>query len=144
LEKEIIWNASSLSHFDPRTNQCELEVHKIVILQNIANQLPDAFTDLRKITKSHIPAVNTPAKVDVPEGLLVVNEFKTRVKCGRLIGSKDKNPRKRKEACDQDGTIKEFSILDETIGIINEKNLEEVQTPEEVQVPENNESDRSQ
>ena len=24
--REITWNASTLSHFDPRTNQCELEV----------------------------------------------------------------------------------------------------------------------
>ena len=32
LEKEITWNASSLSNFDPRTNQCELEVKKIMHL----------------------------------------------------------------------------------------------------------------
>ena len=43
LEKEIAWNASLLSHLDPRTNQCELEVQKIIHLQNIANQLPNAF-----------------------------------------------------------------------------------------------------
>ena len=41
----IAWNAINLSHLDPRTNQCELEVQKIINLQNIANQLPDAFTD---------------------------------------------------------------------------------------------------
>ena len=26
--REIIWNALNLTHFDPRTNQCELEVQK--------------------------------------------------------------------------------------------------------------------
>ena len=45
LEKEISWNELSLSHFDPRTKQCELEVEKIIHLQGLANKLPDAFTD---------------------------------------------------------------------------------------------------
>ena len=49
LEKEITWKTLSLSHLDPRTQ-------KIIHLQNIAHQLPDAFTDLKRITKSHIPA----------------------------------------------------------------------------------------
>ena len=31
-EKEISWNELSLSHFDPRTKQCELEVQKIIHL----------------------------------------------------------------------------------------------------------------
>lgn len=38
LEKDISWNELSLSSFDPRTKQCELEVQKIIHLQNIANQ----------------------------------------------------------------------------------------------------------
>ena len=58
--REITWNASILSHFDPCTNQCELEVQMIIHLQNLANQLPDAFVDAKKVTKSHIPAVNAP------------------------------------------------------------------------------------
>ena len=29
---EITWHASSLSHLDPCTNQCELEVQKIIDL----------------------------------------------------------------------------------------------------------------
>ena len=32
LEKEIYWNLSSLSHLDPRTNQCEKEVQRIIYL----------------------------------------------------------------------------------------------------------------
>ena len=49
---------SSLSHFDPRSPVCEQEVQKIIHLQNIENQMPDAFTDSKRITKSHIPEVN--------------------------------------------------------------------------------------
>jgi hypothetical protein len=63
--QEITWNNSTLSHFDPRTNQCKLEVKMIIHLQSIANQLPDAFTDNKKIVKSHIPAANTPTKIKV-------------------------------------------------------------------------------
>ena len=40
----------------------------IIHLQNIANQLPDAFVDTKKVTKSHIPAANVPARVDITKG----------------------------------------------------------------------------
>ena len=63
-------------------------------MQRLANQLPDAFTDSKKVTKSHVPADNAPIKVDVPVGQ--TNEIMARMKRGRPIGSKDKNPRKRK------------------------------------------------
>lgn len=43
--KEITWNAISLSHLDPKTKMCEQEVQRIIHSQNVANQLPDAFTD---------------------------------------------------------------------------------------------------
>ena len=84
-----------MSHFDPRTNQSELEVQRIIQLQNLTNQLPDAFTDTKKVTKSHILAANTPARIDVPEGQLV-NESKKRLKRRRPFGSKDTTPRKRR------------------------------------------------
>ena len=29
--REIIWNALTLTHLDPHTNQCEIEVQKIII-----------------------------------------------------------------------------------------------------------------
>ena len=63
---EIIWNALTLTHFDPHTNQCELEVQRIIHLQNLANQLQDAFIDTKKVTKSYIPASNTSARIDIP------------------------------------------------------------------------------
>ena len=66
-KRELSWKVPSLIHLDPYTSQCENEVRKIVHLQTIANQLPDTFTDATKVTKSHIPAVNVPARVIVPE-----------------------------------------------------------------------------
>ena len=63
---EFSWKVHSLIHLDPYTSQCENEVRKIVHLQTIANQLLDAFIDATKVTKSHIPAVNVPARVIVP------------------------------------------------------------------------------
>ena len=79
---EITWNASTLSHLDQHTNQCELEVKMIIHLQNLANQLPDAFVDTKKVTKSHIPAANVPAQVDITEEQKAY-ESKTRSKRGR-------------------------------------------------------------
>ncbi|XP_052888014.1 uncharacterized protein LOC128296622 [Gossypium arboreum] len=131
LVKEITWNGSSLSQLDPRTSQCEQEVQRIIHLQNIANQLPDSFTDLKRITKSHIPAENTLIRIDIPIRQIVsAKESNPRLKCGRPIGSKDINPRKRKGAIIQDGNIVEASALEEAKDITNQKTLEEVQVPE--------------
>ena len=63
------------------------------------NQLPDAFIDSTKVTKSHIMAANIPARIEIPTGKLqssMTNEPKPRLKRGRPIGSKDTIPRKRK------------------------------------------------
>ncbi|GJY11352.1 hypothetical protein Tco_0379537 [Tanacetum coccineum] len=53
-KQDVTWNASQLSFLDPRSGQCELEVQKIIYLQRIANELPDAFTDTKRVTKSYI------------------------------------------------------------------------------------------
>ncbi|WCJ38519.1 hypothetical protein M5689_019577 [Euphorbia peplus] len=98
LENEITWNTSSLSHLDPRTKECELEVQKIIHLQNIPNQLPDAFTDLGKVTKSHMPTENAPIRIDVPiEQSNIANNSNPRLKRGRPVGSKDKILEKEKD-----------------------------------------------
>lgn len=68
LNREISWNELSLFHFDPRTNLCEQEVQRIIHLQSLANNLPDAFTDLKRVTKSYIPAANAPERIDVQHG----------------------------------------------------------------------------
>ena len=63
--REISWKTSTMTHLDPRTNQCELEVQRIIHLQNLANQLLDAFIDTKKVTKSHISTTNTLPRIDV-------------------------------------------------------------------------------
>ena len=59
------------------------------------------------MTKSHIPAANTPARIDVPVGQLT-NESKIRLKRGRHVGSNDVTPRKRR-------TQEKLGTLEETI-----------------------------
>ena len=68
-----------MTHLNSHTNQCELKVQRIIHLQNLTNQLPDAFIDTKKVTKSHIPAANTLARIDVHVGQLT-NKFKIRLK----------------------------------------------------------------
>jgi hypothetical protein len=65
LEKQVTWNASSISYLDSWSGQCELEVQKIIHLQIIANELSDAFTDIKRVTKSHISALNAPARIEI-------------------------------------------------------------------------------
>ena len=53
----------------------------------ITNQLPDAFTNNKKIVKSHIPATNSLTWVEVPVGQSVntiANESKLHLTRGRL------------------------------------------------------------
>ncbi|XP_076890487.1 uncharacterized protein LOC143541582 [Bidens hawaiensis] len=99
LNGDICWNKLSLSHLDPQTKQCDLGVQRIIHLQRLANRLPDAFTDPKRVTKSHIPAANAPIKISVLEGPSHIgNESNALLKHGRPIGSKDKNPQKKKGA----------------------------------------------
>ncbi|KAK4384049.1 Copia protein [Sesamum angolense] len=98
--KDIAWNATSMSFLDLRTNDSELEVQRIIHLQSVANRLPDVFIDTKKVTKSHIPVENVPARLEVLEVTLTQTkafESQIRRKRGRPLGSKDANPRKRKE-----------------------------------------------
>ncbi|KAL0428382.1 UNVERIFIED_CONTAM: hypothetical protein Slati_3013000 [Sesamum latifolium] len=68
--KDITWNAIFMSFMDPRTNDSELEVQGIIHLQIVANRLPNALTDTKRVIKSHIPAENVPARLEVPEAIL--------------------------------------------------------------------------
>ena len=104
-------------------------------MQRIANELPDAFTDTNRVTKSHIPASNAPARIEViPEAITIQR------KRGRPIGSKDKNTRKRKEQNKSVGenlvneTLEEVNVPEET-NIIPEEN----ENPEDALVPNENE-----
>ena len=130
--KEILWNAVSLSHYDPRTNQSELEVQKIIHLQEVTNRLPDIFTDVKTVTKSHIPAVNVPCKTQLPDEekkIVLANESKTRQKRGRPIGSKDKTPRKTRKFDKGAGTSNDI-ISKEVELITEETSSKDDQTPE--------------
>ncbi|GJY14066.1 retrovirus-related pol polyprotein from transposon TNT 1-94, partial [Tanacetum coccineum] len=53
-KQDVTWNASQIFFLGPRSGQCELEVQKIIHLQRIANELADAFTDTKRITKSYV------------------------------------------------------------------------------------------
>jgi hypothetical protein len=126
-------------------------------LQGIANQLPDVFTDSKKIVKSHIPAANNPARIEVPEGQLIniaANESKTCLKRGRPVGAKDKIPQKRKIQEKQVAAPEEGIPMKQATNIINlskncahkspeneppEEGTPEELSPEEEQVPENDE-----
>ena len=55
-----------MSHLDPRTSQCENEVRRTVHLQEIANRLPAVFNDAVNVTKSHMPAMNIPVRINIP------------------------------------------------------------------------------
>ena len=85
------------------------------------------------MTKSHIPAANVQARVDITEGQKAF-ESKTRSKRGRPIGSKDITPRKRRTNGKQNDH-EESNIENQ----IPEEIQNEQIAPEEVQVPENNE-----
>ncbi|XP_074337293.1 uncharacterized protein LOC141674488 [Apium graveolens] len=129
LNFEISWNASGLNSIDSRTNQCESEVQRIIHMQNIANQMSDAFSDSRHIIRSHIHAVNAPIRVEIPTKKSIPEELigdsKPRQKRGRPIGAKDIVPRKRKL----------IGIAPE-VAKVSENTPEVVLPPEEVQGPE--------
>ena len=119
-----------MSHLDPRTAQCDKEVQRITHLQKIANQLPDAFTDTAKVTKSYKPTTNTPARINIPiakTAIMKANESSmTRLKHGRHLGSKDLIPHKRKIKGKQNPSLEENSISDEATPTISK-----IITPEE-------------
>jgi len=122
-----------LSHLDPRTNQCELEIQNIIHLQNIANQLPDIFTTNKKMVKSHILTANAPSRIKIPKrkkGNIVANESISRLKRGRPVGAKDKNHRKWKLQQIDDDTPKDFSFIKQAINIVS-KSSSNIDPPEE-------------
>ena len=99
-ENDVSWCEPSLLYLDPRTKQCETEVQKIMPLQEIPNQLPDAFTNAKRVTKSDIPAVNARSRIEVPVGQTndkVTKKSNARLKRGRPLASKDKNHEKEKK-----------------------------------------------
>jgi hypothetical protein len=101
----------------------------------LANKLPNVFTNPKGVTKSYVPAANTPRKIDVPVGQSkVANESEAKIKRGRPIGYKDINPRKRKGNKKEDGRTEDREIPEEFLDI--NKNIlvsQEIQVPEIVE-----------
>jgi hypothetical protein len=63
---EINWDATDISNLDPRTSKTELQVQKIINLQHITNNMPDAFVDYKGVTISYNPMRNVLERVEVP------------------------------------------------------------------------------
>ena len=140
--RELTWHVPTQSYLDPPSAHSDKEVQRILSLQNIANQLPDAFNDLANVTRSHIPAANVPARIDVPVGRRVPVEHVAPVepteqrtlpsavqsaalpkKRGRPTGSKDVQLRKKRtptkpvlphEIIKDHGDVLEVRVPDET------------------------------
>jgi len=86
---------------------------------------------MKRVTKSYIPAVNAPALIEIPKGQsenAVTNESKTRLKRGRPIGSKDKNPQKRKGADKHDNPNVQECVPEET----QNKTNQEMKNPKDI------------
>jgi hypothetical protein len=91
--QEINWDDKFILSSDPCTKETELQVQKIINLQNIVNNLPDAFTDYKGDTKSWNPTINTPERVEVPKK---TTQAPSVVKRGRVAQTKkDNTPNKR-------------------------------------------------
>ena len=92
----------------------------------------DAFTDTKRVAKLYIPAVNAPARIEILKRQSkneVTNESKTRLKCGRPIGSKDKNSQKRKGADTHDDPNVQECVLEE----IQNKTNQEIESPKGIE-----------
>ena len=151
--RELSWVVPTMSHLDTRTKQSDIEVRRILHLQNIADTMPDAFTDTTKVTRSHIPAANAPARIDVPAGQnnVAANEPSVaRLKRGRPVGSKDSVPRKRKSNVHLNPAgiapenvirhdINARSTIHDSVITEEENDFGETQAYEEAKEPENKE-----
>ena len=58
-----------------RTKESELQVQRTIDLQNAANNLPDAFTNGKGVTKSYIPERNVPERIEVPNKTIYLPYF---------------------------------------------------------------------
>jgi hypothetical protein len=96
--QEINWDDKYIISSDPCTKETKLQVQKIINLQNVANNLPDAFTDYKGVTKSWNHMINAPEREEVPKK---TTQAPSVVKRGRVAQTKkdntpNKHPRKEK------------------------------------------------
>ncbi|KAK9932128.1 hypothetical protein M0R45_019377 [Rubus argutus] len=122
--RELSWPVPTLSHNDPPTAQREIEVRRIIDLQKVADSLPEAFSDLAKGTRSHIPAANE------------VMWLRLRLHQGSVVGpqgSRDTHPRKRAVKAHDPLIIDTQNPTHENIpdyGYVQETSLEDAQSLE--------------
>jgi hypothetical protein len=64
--QKINWDDTCIISSEPRTKETELQVQKILELQQIASNMPDVFTDYKGVTKFLNHTVNAPCRVEVP------------------------------------------------------------------------------
>jgi hypothetical protein len=124
-----------MQSLDPRTSESELEVRRIIHLQGLANELPDAFTDHKRVTRSHISAVNAPERVQVPQKATNSIVSPNPRKRGRPPGAQDKVPRR----CLQRKGPEPFASLKDSVEEVQPEveNAPEVATqPKVEEVPE--------
>jgi hypothetical protein len=91
--ESLRWQIESDFWNDPRTNLSDTETQKILHLTRMMEQLPDAFTDAAKVTRSNVPAANTPARIQHSSTLASTSA--PRLKRGRPAGAADKQPRQQ-------------------------------------------------
>ncbi|KAL9681614.1 hypothetical protein QQ045_013399 [Rhodiola kirilowii] len=87
----------------------------IKYLQPLTDRLPDAFTDAKKVTKSHLPAKSSPARLEilvVTPNKNIASDSQVHRKHGRPLGSKDTVSRKRKEhaRCKKDVEVSNTNV----------------------------------
>jgi hypothetical protein len=92
------WDDKSIISSYPRTQETELQVQKIINLQNVVNNLPDAFTDYNGVIKSWNPTVNAPERVEIPKKTTLDPSTKKRGReeTTRKDTALEKRPRKEK------------------------------------------------
>ena len=86
----------------------------------------DAFIKTKKVTKSYILAANILALIDVLVGQ-ITNESKICLKRGRLVGSNDVTPRKRR-------TQEKLSTLEVTIKMTDQFKIDKSIAPKKAQI----------
>ena len=52
---ELSWSVPTLSHLDPQLN-----------IQNVVDSMPNAFSDIDKVTRSNTQAAHMPARLYIP------------------------------------------------------------------------------
>ncbi|KAL0537209.1 hypothetical protein IC582_026184 [Cucumis melo] len=87
--------------------------------------MPDAFTDTKKVTKLYIAAAYAPSRIEIP-----TQQVDTTSR-GRPMGSKDKNPRKRKVTNSRNDLIDNRNIQEKVMDTTSGKNVEETQVYED-------------